>query len=64
MTAAVFLRQKFRLTIGDLFVVKRGLATGSSDFFIVSEDRAKELEVPDSMLTPIGAEAFVSVCVS
>jgi predicted RNA methylase len=40
-------------TIGDLFYVKRGLATGSNEFFIVSEKRAKDLAISVDVLTPI-----------
>lgn len=41
------------LTIGDLFAVKRGLATGSNDFFILSDSQIRELELPRECLRPI-----------
>jgi adenine-specific DNA-methyltransferase len=34
-------------TIGDLFDVKRGLATGSNSFFIFPEEQARQLQIPD-----------------
>ncbi len=41
------------LTVGDLFIVKRGIATGSNCFFIFARCKAKELELPDQFLKPI-----------
>lgn len=41
------------LRIGDLFDVKRGLATGANDFFIVTPSKAKELGIPERFLVPI-----------
>jgi adenine-specific DNA-methyltransferase len=40
-------------TLGDLFTIKRGLATGCNAFFVVSHARAKELRIPRRFLTPI-----------
>lgn len=39
--------------LGDLFSIKRGLATGDNSFFIVTEARAKELQLPALFLQPI-----------
>ncbi len=39
--------------IADLFTIKRGLATGDNGFFILTEDRARELEIPSQFLRPI-----------
>jgi hypothetical protein len=39
--------------IGDLFNVKRGIATGSNNFFILRRKYAKELGIPDFALRPI-----------
>ena len=39
--------------LGDLFTVKRGLATGNNDFFIVPKDKLKELGIPASCVRPI-----------
>lgn len=37
----------------DLFAIKRGLATGDNSFFIVDEERAKELALPARFLRPV-----------
>jgi len=39
--------------LSDLFVIRRGIATGANDFFILPENRARALELPRQMLTPI-----------
>lgn len=39
--------------LGDLFAVKRGLATGDNGFFILEESRARELGLPPQFLRPI-----------
>jgi len=41
------------LTLGDLFAIKRGLATGSNGFFILSEAEAKNWQIPQQFLKPI-----------
>ncbi len=41
----------FRL--GDLFAIKRGLATGDNGFFILDEDKARDLKLPAQFLRPI-----------
>ncbi|HUY81848.1 MAG TPA: N-6 DNA methylase [Acidobacteriaceae bacterium] len=41
------------LRLGDVFSIKRGLATGSNQFFILSEDDALNWEIPASFLKPI-----------
>lgn len=40
-------------TLGDLFSIKRGLATGSNSFFILSEDEARGHGIPRKCLRPI-----------
>jgi adenine-specific DNA-methyltransferase len=40
-------------TLGDLFVIKRGLATGSNSFFILSEEETKTWHIPRRFLKPI-----------
>jgi methylase of polypeptide subunit release factors len=42
-----------RLTVGDLFFVKRGLATGANEYFILERRRAHELGLPEQFLRPI-----------
>lgn len=39
--------------LGDLFTVKRGIATGNNAFFIVTKEEAVSMEVPDEFLRPI-----------
>jgi adenine-specific DNA-methyltransferase len=39
--------------LGDLFAIKRGLATGSNSFFILDEARARALNIPQQFLRPI-----------
>ena len=41
------------VTLGDLFTVKRGLATGNNEFFIVPRDRLKALGIPACCVRPI-----------
>jgi predicted RNA methylase len=41
------------LVLGNLFTVKRGLATGDNKFFILTKERAAELEIPGEFLRPI-----------
>jgi hypothetical protein len=40
-------------TLGDLFVIKRGLATGSNSFFILDEEVIKHWRIPHQFLKPI-----------
>ena len=40
-------------TLGDLFVIKRGLATGSNKFFILSDGEANASHIPRRFLKPI-----------
>jgi hypothetical protein len=41
------------LTVGDVFSVKRGLATGANEYFILGRQQAAELGLPDQFLRPI-----------
>lgn len=41
------------VTLGDLFTVKRGLATGNNRFFIVPRERLLTLGIPASCMKPI-----------
>jgi adenine-specific DNA-methyltransferase len=40
-------------TLGDLFLIKRGLATGSNSFFILRDEEAKTWCIPRQFLKPI-----------
>jgi adenine-specific DNA-methyltransferase len=42
-----------RMTLGDLFRIKRGLATGANDFFIVPRERAKQWSTAEQFFKPI-----------
>jgi hypothetical protein len=39
--------------IGDLFIVRRGIATGANDFFVVTREHAKALGIPGFSLKPL-----------
>ncbi|MCL4512153.1 MAG: class I SAM-dependent methyltransferase [Bacteroidetes bacterium] len=41
------------IRLGDLFEIKRGLATGANDFFILPSDEAHRLKLPEKFLIPI-----------
>lgn len=41
------------LTLGDLFSIRRGLATGANDFFLVTEEEILQWEIPPQFLKPI-----------
>ena len=41
------------LTLGDLFAIKRGLATGSNSFFILTEEETEDWHIPRQFLKPI-----------
>jgi adenine-specific DNA-methyltransferase len=51
--ATTTVRDTGELTLGDIFTIKRGLATGSNSFFIMSEADAKSREIPSRFLKPI-----------
>jgi hypothetical protein len=51
--ATTAVRNRDVLNLGDLFAIKRGLATGDNGFFIMSEDRVKERGIPRAFLKPI-----------
>lgn len=40
-------------TLGDFFTVKRGIATGDNDFFILDKDTITHYEIPQEFLRPI-----------
>lgn len=40
-------------TLGDLFQIKRGIATGANDFFVVNREQAAAHGLPPEFLTPI-----------
>ena len=42
-----------RRTLSELFTIKRGIATGANDFFVLSRKQAVELELPRKFLKPV-----------
>lgn len=42
-----------RMTIGDLFEVRRGVATGANSYFVMSKNEAQERGLPDRYLKPV-----------
>lgn len=40
-------------TIGDYFVVRRGLATGGNAFFVISDEKREALGAPDPWVVPV-----------
>lgn len=42
-----------KVLFGDLFTIRRGLATGNNDFFILTRSRARGLGIPEEWLRPI-----------
>jgi len=45
--------QEDRLRIGDLFTIKRGIATGANSYFILTPEQASLHGLPGDVLTPI-----------
>jgi predicted RNA methylase len=41
------------LKLGDIFSIKRGLATGSNNFFILTKDEVENWQIPGQFLKPI-----------
>jgi len=41
------------ITLGDLFSIKRGIATGSNSFFILVPEQVEEWQIPHQFLKPI-----------
>ena len=51
--ASLTVRSREELTLGDLFTIKRGLATGNNNFFILSEAQVEEWEIPRAFVKHI-----------
>jgi hypothetical protein len=41
------------LTLGDLFAIKRGLATGANSYFILTENEVRDWRIPGTFVKPI-----------
>jgi hypothetical protein len=54
-----------KLTVGDLFTVRRGLATGANEFFILRRSQARALGIPGAFLRPIlpGPRQIAGACI-
>lgn len=46
-------RRSSSIRIGDIFVVRRGIATGSNDFFVMKRTEAARLGIPAAALRPV-----------
>lgn len=44
---------KRNLTVSDLFTIKRGLATGANNFFLLSQNQVSEYHLPSEFLIPV-----------
>jgi adenine-specific DNA-methyltransferase len=53
LPACTTIQNKDEPTLGDLFVIKRGLATGSNGFFILKDEEARNWQIPRMFLKPI-----------
>lgn len=51
--ATTKIRNRNELNLGDLFSIKRGLATGANSFFILTEEQVQEWRIPRAFLKPI-----------
>jgi len=51
--ATTEVRSRDELNLGDLFTIKRGLATGANSFFILTEAQVKEWKIPRAFVKPI-----------
>lgn len=47
------------LRIGDLFDIRRGIATGANEFFVVTQEKVKELRLPNKVLKPLLPKAHL-----
>ena len=47
------IRNRDEPNLGDLFNIKRGLATGANGFFILAEEQVQEWEIPRAFVKPI-----------
>lgn len=42
-----------RISVGELFKVRRGIATGANDFFILTGEQVRERDLPSALLRPV-----------
>lgn len=53
LASGVLVQKEARLRFGDVFEIKRGIATGSNSFFVISKTKAKQRKIPSEFLRPI-----------
>ncbi|HVA01155.1 MAG TPA: SAM-dependent DNA methyltransferase [Terriglobia bacterium] len=51
--ASTAVAERAELKLGDIFHIKRGLATGSNGFFILNQDQIEQWQIPGQFLKPI-----------
>lgn len=51
--ATITVSETGQATLGDIFAIKRGLATGANDFFILTEEEVRNLHIPHQFTRPI-----------
>jgi hypothetical protein len=51
--ATMTVRSREEINLGDLFTIRRGLATGANSFFILTEKQVKEWKIPHAFVKPI-----------
>ncbi len=51
--ATTTVAERAAVKLGDIFHVKRGLATGSNSFFILNQDQIEQWQIPGQFLKPI-----------
>ncbi len=51
--ATTDVRNRNELNLGDLFSIRRGLATGANSFFILTEEQVEEWKIPEAFVKPI-----------
>lgn len=51
--ATITVSERAELILGDIFHIKRGLATGSNSFFILNESQIDQWQIPRQFLKPI-----------
>src|SRR5208337_722784 len=39
--------------LGNFFTIKRGIATGANDFFVLTREKAERLQIPNQFLKPV-----------
>lgn len=53
LASGVLAQQEVKLRFGDVFEIKRGIATGSNSFFVISKTEAEQRKIPSEFLQPV-----------